>query len=240
VSLEQSPYREVLTSVPELAYVATFAASGDRSKGLIQLDLSVAFPVIDLLLGGEGKPESRLRELTEIEEQVLESVVRIICHELATAWQPLGTTFEFQERQPLANLNKLMAPEERTLAVRFEIVMPEVKGSLNLVFPGLLSNALLRRLARDWEYQRPKVESGNDRMRELLMDCGFPFELSFRDLMVPAAELVSLAPGQVLALPRSVEQSATASVAEVAMFAARAARAGARRAAQIVETGNRE
>jgi flagellar motor switch protein FliM len=234
-SVEQAPYRDLLSRLPEVTYVATLVASSDHSISLLQMDLGIVMPIIDLLLGGEGKPESNLRELTEVEQNVLEGVVRIVCHEVGLAWQPLGVSFEFQCREQVANLPKLMAPDERTLALGFEITMPELKGGMRFVFPGLLSNSLLRRLAREGEYHRPKVITSDERMRELVMDCGFEFDLSFRDLVVPATELVSMAPGQVLPLYRAVQLPATASVAGVAMFSGHAARNVNRRAAQIVE-----
>jgi len=234
MSVELMAYREVLKRVPSPEYVASFTSTGQGGRGLMQLDLSVALPIIDLLLGGEGGAASNIRALTEIEESVVETVVRLVCHDLGSAWQPLGVSFEFQEREPAGSLPKLMPPEERTLAIRFEITMSEVKGEMNLIFQGLLSSALLRRLAHDSDYQRPGAMSGNNRMRELLMECGFGFALSFEKLMLPAAEAVSLAPGQVLALRRSVDQHATATVAGIPMFFGRAARSGEKRAAQIV------
>jgi len=54
---------------------------------LFQFDLSIAFPLIDLLLGGEGKGSLEPREVTEIEEQLLECVVQIVCRQLGVAWQ---------------------------------------------------------------------------------------------------------------------------------------------------------
>lgn len=234
-SVEQVPYRDLLSRLPELTYVASVVASTDHSVGLLQMDLDVVMPIIDLLLGGEGKPETNLRELTEVEHNVLEGVVRIVCHEVALAWQPLGVSFEFQGREQVANLPKLMAPDERTLALSFEITMPELKGGMRFVFPGLLANSLLRRLAREGEYHRPKVVTSDKRMRELVMDCGFEFDLSFRDLVVPATELVTMSAGEVLPLRRAVQLPATASVAGVAMFSGHAARIAGKRAAQIVE-----
>lgn len=234
ISVELIAYREVLKRVPSPEYVASFTSTGQGGRGLMQMDLSVALPIIDLLLGGEGGAASNIRALTEIEESVVETVVRLVCHDLASAWQPLGVSFEFQEREPAGSLPKVMPPEERTLAIRFEITVAEVKGEMNLVFPGLLSSALLRRLAHDSDYQRPGPTSGNERMRELLMDCDFGFALSFEKLRLPAAEAVSLAAGQVVALRRSVDKDATASVAGIPMFLGRAARSGDKRAAQIV------
>jgi hypothetical protein len=40
---------------------------------LLQLDLTVAFPLIDVLLGGKGSSSVPERQLMEIEEQILET-----------------------------------------------------------------------------------------------------------------------------------------------------------------------
>jgi len=40
---------------------------------VLQVDLAIAFPIIDLLLGGEGKGGDLGRPITEIEEQLLEA-----------------------------------------------------------------------------------------------------------------------------------------------------------------------
>jgi len=50
---------------------------------LLQLDVSIALPLIDLLLGGEGRGTVAPRELAEIEEQILENVVQIVLRALA-------------------------------------------------------------------------------------------------------------------------------------------------------------
>jgi flagellar motor switch protein FliM len=41
------------------------------------------------MLGGEGKSGDLTRDLTEIEEQVLEGIVRIICRDLKPVGRPL-------------------------------------------------------------------------------------------------------------------------------------------------------
>lgn len=41
------------------------------------------------MLGGEGKSSEITRDITEIEEQVLEGVIRIVCRELQTSWQAI-------------------------------------------------------------------------------------------------------------------------------------------------------
>src|SRR5580704_12882078 len=89
VSAEQIPFNEFLLRIPEISYVASVRLEPLGALSVLQLDLALAPPIIDLLLGGEGK-EGPLREMTDIEESILGSVVDIICRELTAAWQPVG------------------------------------------------------------------------------------------------------------------------------------------------------
>ncbi len=112
---------------------------------VLQLDLALAPPIIDLLLGGEGK-EGPLRELTDIEEAILGSVVEIICRELTAAWQSVGLSFNFERRQMQTQVARIMSVNEKTLCLSFEIRMPQGSGLLNLAFPAVVANTILRRL----------------------------------------------------------------------------------------------
>jgi flagellar motor switch protein FliM len=85
VSAEQIPFNEFLLRIPEISYVASVRLEPLGALSVLQLDLALAPPIIDLLLGGEGK-DGPLRELTDIEESILASVVEIVCRELTAAW----------------------------------------------------------------------------------------------------------------------------------------------------------
>ena len=98
VSAEQIPFNEFLLRIPEISYVASVRLEPLGALSVLQLDLALAPPIIDLLLGGEGK-DGPLREVTDIEESILASVVEIICRELTAAWQPVGLSFNFERRQ---------------------------------------------------------------------------------------------------------------------------------------------
>src|SRR3984885_673479 len=94
VSAEQMPFNEFMLRIPDLAYVGSVRLEPLRALSVLQLDLALAPPMIDLLLGGEGKPD-QVRELTDIEESILTSVVDVVCRELSSAWQPVGLSFLF-------------------------------------------------------------------------------------------------------------------------------------------------
>ena len=156
ISAEHLTYREYLKRLPEVTYMCSCKLAPMDVPALLQLDLSIAFPLIDLLLGGEGKGTLDPREVTEIEEQILESVVQIIGRELGIPWQALGLEFRFDRRQQPANALRLMPPDDKTLALTFGITMPETRGTLHLAVPAAVSTALLRKMSADWAYRKPR------------------------------------------------------------------------------------
>jgi len=236
VSAEHLTYSEFLQRLPEVTYLACFRLSPLSAVAVLQLDLSVALPIIDLLLGGQGTGGPSSREITEIEEQILESVGKIICRELQVAWIPLNLEFVFDQRQRATEVVRLMPPEEKTLSLNFEITMPEVRGSLSVAFPAVVSNALLRKLSRDWAYQKPRGPAGSaEQLRLRLGRCPLSTELDLTGIAMPLRQVVSLAPGQILRLPRRVGTPAVVRVAGHDMFAASPVRCAEHRAARILQ-----
>lgn len=235
VSAEYLSYREFLQRVPEITYLAACDLEPMGVQGALQLDLKVALPIVDLLLGGEGKGIADNREITEIEEQIVESVARIVCRDLAAAWQAVNLEVLFERRIELAEAERLLSPEEKTLSLSFEITMLEVRGGLNLAVPVSVSHALLRKISADWIGRRPHRQSEwRERLKQRLLDCPFAAELAARDVRANVGELSQLMPGQLLALQGSAMQPASLLVAGVEMFRALPVRVGEIRAVQVL------
>jgi flagellar motor switch protein FliM len=234
VSGEHLSYAEFLQSIPEVTYLASCKLMPAGASALAQLDLSVAYPLIDVLLGGEGKGEAPARAMTQIEEQILETVMHIICRELQTAWQALSLEFQFEQRQHLGQVEQLMPAAEKILLLGFEITMLDNRGALNLAVPAQVSNALLRKMA-ERNAAKPRLRPQSEqRLRTRLLSCPFAVELPMLSLRVPLRSLVGLSPGMVLGLGRGTRHPATLLVAGQKMFTATVARRGSWRAAQVL------
>jgi flagellar motor switch protein FliM len=234
-SAEHLTFREFLDRLPEKAYLASCDLAPVGATGVLQLDFAIAFPIIDVMLGGEGKSGEITRDITEIEEQVLEGVVRIMCRELQTAWQAIALEFNFGARQQLLQTQRLMPPEEKNLCLSFEIKMSETRGTLNLAIPAVVSNALLRKISADFSYQRRRSPAGaRQQIQKKLLDCFFPVELSMSNLQVPLQNLTELVPGNLLAFTKSVSAPAVMLVGDVRLCSAAPVRVGARRAARVL------
>src|SRR5882757_2147783 len=199
VSAEHLTFAEFLQRIPEVTYLASIKLEPMGATGLLQFDLSVAFPLIDVLLGGEGKGAPPTREITEIEEQIIETVVRIICRELQVAWQAMTLEFEFEQRQQPQQVQQLMPAEEKTLSMSFEITVAESRGTMNLVVPAVVSNALLRKLSVGWATAKRKARSdSSQRLQARVLACPFQVELCMNSVTVPLRELSELEAGDLL------------------------------------------
>lgn len=236
-SVEQVIYNEHLSQLPDLTYLASLSIRPLNVDALLQLDLSLVFPMIDLVLGGEGKNEVEARPITEIEEQILESVVRLLCRQLQESWQPvLELEMQFDRRQMPAQAQGLMLSTEKVMSLGFEIRMPEASGTLKLLLPAAVSNALLRKLAVQWTYTRAEPDAAvRERLRARLLKSWLPVDLRVPPVRVPIGILLDLRPGSVLALPHRVADPVRLAIRGRDLFLATPVSCGAFRGARLGE-----
>ncbi len=236
VSAEQMPFSEFLDRVPELAWVSSVRLEPLHAVAVLEMDLTTAPPMIDLLLGGDGRA-GEARELTDIEESILAGIVEAICRELTTAWVPVGLTFLFEKRQMQTQTARLISVSEKTLCLSFELRVSEASGLLNLAFPAVVSNAILRRLGGERARQSRHTGETRDRMRELAGRCRTEAALDLPPVRVPVAELGGLRRGSLVRLNLPATATARLHAGGVSLFEAAPVGRGDRRAAHLIAPG---
>ena len=232
VSAEQIQFNEFLLRIPEISYVASVRLEPLGALSVLQLDLALAPPIIDLLFGGEGR-DGPLRELTDIEESILASVVEIICRELTAAWQPVGLSFNFERRQMQTQVARIMSVTEKTLCLSFEIRMPHSSGLLNLAFPAVVANTILRRLTSDWGRRRRHAGDTRMRMEAAVRKIQFGATLQLPTVKLAASTIENLEVGSILRLDIPANALPEWRVGGQTLAQAMAIRQGAHRAARI-------
>jgi flagellar motor switch protein FliM len=232
VSAEQIQFNEFVLRIPEISYVASVRLEPLGALSVLQLDLALAPPVIDLLLGGEGR-EGPLREITDIEEAIVASLVEIVCRELTIAWQPVGLSFNFERRQMQTQVARIMSVNEKTLCLSFEIRMPHSSGLLNLAFPAVVANTILRRLTSDRVGRRRHATEIRTRMEAMARRIRFGGSLQLPSVRLKASALENLEPGSILRLDVAANTMPMWQVGGQALSQAQAIRQGPHRAARL-------
>jgi flagellar motor switch protein FliM len=232
VSAEQIVFNDFLMRIPEISYVSSVRLEPLGALSVLQLDIALVPPIVDLLLGGEGR-DGVQRELTDIEESILGTVSEIICRELTAAWQPVGLSFNFERRQMQTQVARIMSVNEKTLCLSFEIRMPHSSGLLNLAFPAVVANTILRRLTQDWGRRRRHAPDTRQRMDAAVRRIRFGGVLQLPSVRLAASAVENLSPGAVLHLNLSAGRLAEWRVGGQHLADAQPIRQGSHRAARI-------
>ena len=235
VSVEQLAYGEFLERLPELTYYASVHAMPIDARVGLQIDMGLAYAVIEVNLGGDGSEKIESRDLTEIEEHVFESVLRLILRDLRNVWAPLlDLDFQFEQRLRSVQVRSAMIPSEKILCISFEMRVAETSGTFAAIFPAVISSALLRRLsAQTARSERIPSRHSLRRIREKLLDSNFTADLSLPSTSFTVRQLVGIEPGQVLALPARVGEPLHLNIARKPMFLALAVQQRGHRGAKI-------
>ncbi len=236
MSVDEVPYSEFIQSVPQQSYIASIRLHPAHSLAILSLDLPVAFSMIDLMLGGNGKAPPPERHTTEIEEKVLQMVLDIICEELQAAWrQVVEMNFAFDQTQRASDLFRLMPPYEKILFLSFEVRMPEVFSTLSMAFPAAASSLLLRRLGKLGAHNTGATPKSRAQIRQCLESCVFDVELTVPPTRIRGKDLLGLRPGQTIVIQHRTSQPLTLNVAGRKMFSGYPAKNGIQRSAVIEE-----
>jgi flagellar motor switch protein FliM len=207
VSVEQVTYGEFLTSLPDpTAFYALSIAPYDEAAAL-EINPSVAFALIDRMLGGQGDAAAINRPLTEIEQNVVDSVVRVLLDGFGEAWRAVAAmTFSIRARETRPQMLQVAAPNEIVVSVGFDVKVGEARGQIHLCIPASVVESAGAHVARAWPRQR----------RELTpIERGWLDE-NFGRVPVPVVPLIrtrlkaeavlALKAGEVIGLPLAADQ----------------------------------
>lgn len=136
VSVEQFVYTEFVSSLSDpTAFYAVSLAPYDDLGGL-EIPPAVAFAMIERMLGGEGKSGALDRALTDIEQNVVDSVVKILLDSLTETWRPvIGLTFAIRARETRPQMLQLASANDTVVVLVFDMRIGEAQGLVHVCLP---------------------------------------------------------------------------------------------------------
>jgi len=162
-------------------------------------------------------------------------VVRLIARDLQSTWAAvIELDIRFDQRQQYTQVQNLMAPHEKILTLSFEIRLLEASGTLNMAFPAVIANALLRKLtSKGVHFERVPSPEARQLLQQRLLDSTFQTDLSLPLSPLRVRELAALQPGQVLPLPVPCGLPIEFNVSGKPMYQAYPVRQGIKKGARI-------
>jgi flagellar motor switch protein FliM len=224
VSVEQFSYSEFLMSLSDPT--AYYAISMLPLDGLAALELNptLAFTIVDRMLGGSGSGVQPQRALTEIEQNVIDAVVKLILESLTESWHAVfDLEFTIQSRETRPQMLQVVGPNEVVILLAFDLRVGDVRGMLNLCIPASVIETTGNAFVKDWH--RTKREA-TPTERSWLYDSLNRMPLTVTaslETRLRARELVRLKPGDVISLGLPIQTPVTVRIANRAKFLGRLA-----------------
>jgi flagellar motor switch protein FliM len=136
-AVDQLTYLEFVGSLPNPTAFTVLSAEPLGGSFILEINPSVAFPIVERLLGsgqlGRSQPE---RPLTRIEWNLVDTVVARALDLMKELWAPIApVTFRVTAREANPRLMQVLSPNESVVSVTFEVAIGEQKGSMNLCIP---------------------------------------------------------------------------------------------------------
>jgi flagellar motor switch protein FliM len=234
LSLEQMAILDYTSKIASNSYLLPCALNVMESNFLIEMDIALIFPIIDLLLGGAGTASEEARELTDIDEEIMQSVTALIIKEVERSWRTLNLSLTPGRCIKPAVIQQVFLANEKLVLLMFEMTLGGTTGPFNIVLPTSFVGFLLRHLKAA---QSKKISSlrllRNPSLRERILDCDFTVAADITQMRVVVKDLIDLKPGTILRMNAPVRNPGRLTVEDVEIFEALPVRNGARKAAQL-------
>lgn len=222
-SVDQMTYGEFLMSLPSPTSFNVFSIKPLDGSCVIEINPSIAFPMIDRLLGGLGESFESTRELTDIELNLLDAILRIVMQRLKEAWGPITEMYPVVEtKESSPNVVQVVSQNEIVIMVVMEIIIGNSSGMINLCYPVIYLEPILSRLAnRDIMLGETSAKkSRNKELKALVSRAEVFTEAMIGEADLSVGELLDLEAGDVIRLNRVADDHAIVSIDKKDLFLA--------------------
>jgi flagellar motor switch protein FliM len=222
VSVEQFSYSEFLMSLSDPTAYYALSMSGLDGLAALEMNPSLAFTIVDRMLGGSGTGTQPQRALTEIEQNVIDSVVKLILENLTETWKAVfDVEFAIQARETRPQMLQVAGPNDVIILLAFDLRVGDVRGMLNLCIPAnvieTVGSAFVQGFHRTQREPTPtEREWLHDNMNRMPLSITAALESRLR-----ARDLIKLKPGDVISLGVPVETPVVVRVRDCPKFLGR-------------------
>lgn len=214
-SVDQMTYGEFLMNLPNPTSFNVFSMQPLDGTGVLEINPSIAFPMIDRLLGGKGEPYDNKREFSGIELSLLDSVLLQIVQDLKEAWAPVTEIFPtIDSKETSTSVVQIVAQNEIVIMVVLEIVIGNSRGMMNLCYPVISLESILSRLgSRDLMLSDTNTKkSRNKELQALIGGSGVVVSVSLGNAILDLKNILELKVGDIIRLDRPANDEVVVSI----------------------------
>lgn len=168
-TVEQITYEEFIHSIPNPTVLTIFSMPPLQGNILLEMNPEFSYQILDILLGGEGRRQSKLKDFSEIDKNILSSITSEMINSMKLAWEGIidvKPQFEVLETNPA--VSQTLAPNEAVALLSFSVELGKSTTYMNLCIPYLSVEKIVDKLIVQYWFKNDDSEVDTDARKKLM------------------------------------------------------------------------
>ena len=204
-SVDQLTYEEFIRSIPTPTTLAVVNMDPLKGNAVLEIDPTITFCMIDRLFGGRGTTTgNKNRDLTDIEQSVMEGIIVRILANMREAWtQVIDLRPRLGQIETNPQFAQIVPPSEMVVLVTLEMKVGEEEGMMNFCIPYLTIEPIISKLSSQFWFSSVRRSSTTQylgTLKEKLSSVEMDVVAEVGSIDLPIREVLSLRAGDVVRL----------------------------------------
>lgn len=224
ISVEEQTFSEFSNSMPSPVVVSMIGMRPLKGPVLLEIMPSIAYEIVNRLLGGTYKDQSMDKMFTEIELSILELILKKMIEPMREAWDKiikLETVLERIETSP--QYVQIVSANEPIAIITMNIKIGEISDIVNLCIPHMVVQPILKQLViKSWYTAEKKSTTAlpdhKDKLSNKLSHIGLNLIGVLDDTYATVQEIMSTQVGDVIRINHNINKPVTLKVEHIPKF----------------------
>ncbi len=204
-SVDQLTYEEFIRSIPTPTTLAVINMDPLKGNAILEIDPAVTFSIIDRLFGGTGQGGVKIqRDLTDIEQSVMEGIIVRILANMREAWtQVIDLRPRLGQIETNPQFAQIVPPSDMVILVTLETRVGEEEGMMNFCIPYITIEPIISKLSSQFWFSSVRRTSTTQYvgvLKEKLSEVDMDVVAEVGTINLPVRDVISLRTGDIVRL----------------------------------------
>ncbi|MDP8207003.1 MAG: flagellar motor switch protein FliM [Candidatus Electryonea clarkiae] len=243
ISIDQVTYSEYTMSLSMPSSLYLLKMPDLDGKAVVEISPQFLLFVVDRLLGGTGETEIEVREITIIEQNIVQRLINTLISMLNEVWNqiyPLNAAFDSFETDP--QFVQIARSSETIAIIFFEIKVRGAVFPMNIGLPYFVLEPILQKLSSQTFFMNVKKAGESERklLEERIQATKIPLKAIFSDTLLTVNEFLGLKRGDLILLDKELDDELQIKVTDNLKFFGVPGRRGRKLAIRITRSASFE
>lgn len=238
-SVDQLTYEEFIRSIPTPTTLAVINMDPLKGNAVLEIDPSITFSMIDRLFGGTGQGTKVQRDLTDIEQSVMDGIIVRILANMREAWtQVIDLRPRLGQIETNPQFAQIVPPSEMVVLVTLETKVGDEEGMMNFCIPYITIEPIISKLSSQFWFSSVRRSSTTQYLgvlKEKLSTVDMDVVAEIGSINLPIRDVLGLRTGDIIRLSNTrVGDPLTLSVGNKQKFLCQPGVIGKKMAVQVI------